>query len=284
MDQPALTDAQLQKIIAAINNLSDRSPFWKPAIPIFLAALLAFVFALLLDGLKTRRENRKVARERSEKELSLLSGANTAIAFNIEALIHTTMQQIMPHYHQSHAALAMIEQVKADPTKLPLFDKLLHSEFAPMMTRCPVPYFSEIDFFKELSFILSKDPELLKILSWVITYIFDLKLILNERNKLIDRATIDIKEDKNFDMIERDIVTQTHISSIEIVNAHQLFSILLAASKKIETIIVEHYKSVTGAKLKFQAPPALALLLLELDRIVKEFVPDFPPPEPPSGA
>ena len=278
-----LTDAQLQKIIAAIDDLKDHAPGWKPGIPIFIAALLSFLFALFLDYLKTRRELRKAKRERVEKELSALNGASTAVAFNIEALIHTTMQQIMPHYHQSNAAVAIISEARADPTKIPLLDTLLHSELSPMMRRSPIPYFKETELSGDFSFLLPKDPELLKIWGWVETFIFNLKFILAERNKLIDKATIDAEGDKNLDAIEYDAETQARVAGIEVVNVHQLFTTLLSAKQKIDEVIKHHYSNVEGAKLTFDPPPFLTSLMAELEAIVRVIAQDYPPTEPPDG-
>ena len=115
-DKLALDDSQLQKLLASVDALADHAPYWKhfliAALPIFLASLLGLATAWLLEWLKTRRENRKTVRERLEKELTLLSGANTAIAFNISALIHIVMQHVLPHYRRSHAAVARIEEVQ----------------------------------------------------------------------------------------------------------------------------------------------------------------------------
>ena len=97
-----MTVDQFQRLLASIEALSDHAPYWKQfvitALPIFLASVLGFATALLLDRLKTRRENQKVNQERLEKELARPSGASTAMGFNIEVLIHTVFQQILPHY------------------------------------------------------------------------------------------------------------------------------------------------------------------------------------------
>lgn len=282
MDQFEINAAQFQKLLSAVNSLRDHAPFWKPALPIFLAAMLGFGSALLLDGLKTRRENRNVTRERLEKELAQLSGANTAIAFNIEALIHTVMQQILPHYTQSHAAAAAIEALqKSTPPQLEEFDRRLHSEFEPMMKRCPDPYFIDVDFFKDLSFLLLKDPQAIGLAGWIATYTRNLKAIIVERNRLIDHVTLgEPKEELDFLAIERAIATQATISDIEIVNSYQLLTSLRDASRKIETVIVEDYKKIAGAKLKIQLPPIFNAVLAELERLAKGVVPDWPPPEP----
>jgi hypothetical protein len=248
-DKVTFDDGQLQKLLASIDALQDHAPFWNhflnTAVPIFLASLLGLATALLLDWLKTRRESRKSTCERLEKELVQLSGANTAIAFNIEALIHSVMQQILPHHEQSHAACKAIEALNGDPNRLKKFDDQLHSEFLPMMKRCPEPYLEDVNLSKDLPFLIAKDPGLIRLSGWIITYTRNLKAILNERNKLIDKATIENEKD-GLDLpdLERQIATQARIAGIEVVNAYQLFLVLKEASQKIENITTVEYKNV----------------------------------------
>ena len=126
-----LDDGQLKQLIISINALHSQVPYWKQffvtTLPIFLAALLWLTTALLLDWLKTRRECKNLVRERLEKELALLSGVNTAIAFNISTLIHTVMQQILPHYKQSYAAKVKIAKLNLEnPYRVSKFHDLMH--------------------------------------------------------------------------------------------------------------------------------------------------------------
>ena len=281
MDQIQLDGGQFQKLLSALNSLVDHAPFWKPAVPIFLASLLGLGSALFLDWLKTRRENRKATRERLEKELAQLSGANAAIAFNIEVLIHTIMQQIMPHFAQSNAAVEAIKKLqKNNPAQLQAFDNRLHTEFEPMMQRCPDPYFIEVDFFKEFSFLLMKKPQIIGLAGWIATYMRNLKAILAERNRLIDHATLGVaKEGLGIPALERSIATQATISDIEVINAYQLLKILDDTSQKIADVILNDYKTVVGAKLKIQKPEIFSFIMGELERIAKTIVPDCPPPE-----
>jgi hypothetical protein len=163
-DKIALDDSQIQRILAAIDALADHSPNWKhlllTAVPVFLASLLGFGTAYLLDWLKTRRENRKTVRERLEKELEQLSGVNTAIAFNVTVLIHTVEQSIFPHYEKSHAAQAAMSALNAGILGKESFSRLLHTDLQPMLRRCPDPYLEEVNLSKDLSFLLKKDHSL----------------------------------------------------------------------------------------------------------------------------
>jgi hypothetical protein len=276
-------DAQLQRILAAIDGSKDGVLSWQRflalAAPVFLGAILGFAFAFLMDWLKTRRENRKLTRERRETELARLSGVMTALGFNIETLTHTALQQVLPHHKQSHAAVAAVLAVRNGTMAVRQFEDLLHSEYRPMMTRCPDPYFIEIELFRDLPFVVAKDPELLKLSGWVPAHMRDLRNILSERNKIIDLATLG-KEPLDFEMIERQIATQATISGIEVVNAFQLFQRLIVVSKKLEAIISRDYKDVVGPKLKVQPPEVLKSILTELESLSKAIVPDWPPDEP----
>ena len=70
-------DAQLQKILAAIDGLKAGALSWQRflalAAPVFLCAILGSTFAFFMDWLKTRRDSRKLIRERQETELAQLT-------------------------------------------------------------------------------------------------------------------------------------------------------------------------------------------------------------------
>ncbi len=258
--------------------------FFVAAVPVFLAAFLGFALGLFTDWLKTRRENRKVSRERQEKELTQLDGAAAALAYNIGALLHTVVQLALPHREASHAAAAALRAVENNATQLPAFRKSMHSEFKAMMTRCPEQYFVEVEFFKEMPFVLAKDAELLMRSGWMVNYARALKEILSERNKRIDmNASIDMnaRKDLDFTMLEEQIRIQAQIGDTEVVNSLMLFEQFLAIRKKLQKI-AEGYKNVFGAHLKMVLPAQLDSTLLNLRRIAKAVVPEFPPPGPES--
>lgn len=284
VDKLTIDDVQLQKLLTSIDALGDQTS-WKhllvTAVPIFLAALLGLGTAWLLDWLKTRRENKKVIRECREKELALLSGVNTAIGSNVTILIHTVMQQILPHYYKSKSALAAIEALRGGSIDPKQFNHLMHSEFQPVMRRCPVPYLEDVNLSRDLPFLITKDPGLIMFSSWVITYKKHLKSILKERNRLIDMATLDnSKVALDLPTLERQIEAQAAIADAEIVNAYQLFLQLTEASEKIAGIIKTEYKDVIGPKLKVGPPEMFGPLMTELEHIAKAAAPDWPPPEP----
>ena len=212
-----------------------------------------------------------------------MSGAHTAIGFNITALIHITYQQILPHFEQSHAALAAIKSARGGSISLDQFSVLMHSEFTPVMTRCPDHYLEDVSLSRDLPFLLAKDPTLIMLSGWIATYTRNLKSILNDRNQLINKATIGGPEDGlDLRALEWQIETQATIANAEIVNVYQLFQQFDEVTKKITNIIGSEYKGVTGPKLKVAPPDVLGPLMTELEQIARGIVPDWPPPEPPA--
>ena len=249
-DRITIDPVQFQKLIATIDALAVPAPYWKhffiAAVPIFLASLLGLSTAMLLDWLKTRREKRTSDRERLEHELSLLSGANTAIAFNIESLVHTVLQQILPHHQASQAACAALEAVQTDPRHAALFYERLHSEFHPVMKRCPLPYLEDLNLFRDLPFLIARDPRLISTSGWIKSRGLDLTNVPQERNRMIGVAN---EKDLSHLELERHIATQATISDVEVINSYFLLQHLEDASGKIEKIIKEDYCNVAGPKL-----------------------------------
>ena len=278
-----IDEGQFLEVLSALARLKDTTSFWErflvSAAPVFFGAVLGLAFGFSTDWLKTRRENRKIIRERQESELAQLSGVMTAIGFNIETLIHTVVQQILPHHRESHAALSAIMAVEKGEMTIQKFDELLHSEFRPMMTRSPEPHFIGLELFNQIPFIVAKDPELLKLSGWIGTFSRNLKSILSERNKIIDLATLG-PDLLDFEMIRRQAATQATIADREVVDSFQLFEQTMAVSKKLETVISQNYKDVFGPKLKVEPPELLQTIMDELRRLSNSIVPEWPPSEP----
>lgn len=282
-DLISMDEAQLQKLLSAIQNLKENTSFFQhflvAAAPVFFGAILGLAFGFATDWVRTRREKRNVSRERREKELAQISIMMTAIGFNIETLLHTVMQQILPHLEKSYAASSAIEAVGKAVSRRQ-FEELLHSEFRPMFRRCPEPHFIETDLFRDVPFVVAKDPELLKLSGWILMFVRNLRSVLTERNKNIDLATLG-NDPMDLDTLKMRVNTQAEISGTEVVYSYQLFEQLREVAKRLETIISDEYKEVSGPKLKIALPVALESTLEELKRICKEVVPDWPEPEQP---
>jgi hypothetical protein len=265
-----MTVDQFQKLLAAIEAIRDHAVNWNQlfitALPTFLATFLAsilgFATALLLDWLRTRRDNRKVARERLEKELAQLSGASTAMGFNVEALTHIVYQQILPHYEAARDVLLLIERVKEnDSLARQKLNTLFFSKYQSLiMMRSPALYLMETDFFKDLPFITGRDPEALKLSGWILTYTNHLRGILTERNKQIDIVTnTGTQQHQDIEAIERAVETQESISKTEIVNVYLLLAEIKEMSVKLEQIIkntIVKYLEVSFVYI-FPIPPKI---------------------------
>lgn len=280
-DQPLIDDAQLQNLLSALGKLGSHTSHWDytTAIPTFLGALLGFGAAMLADWLKTRRERKTRIRERREKELAQLSGTNTMLAFNVETLVHTAMQQIIPHFEASHTAVKELHAGRKPPGDYT--GHMITRCMQEAMKRCPEPNLTQADLFVDLSFLLGKDPELLKQTGWVTTYVRDLKFILRERNKLIDLATTGGEQEEITRLaFERQIEHQANVSIPEVVNCYQLFKAIERTMDGISRIISDLYKDVEGPKLKMAKPAIYDQVILKLENIVKKVVPDLPPEEP----
>jgi hypothetical protein len=107
------------------------------------AGLFAFLAAVITAVWTLSAESRKACRERQAKDLMQINSVASAVGYNIEALLHTVMQQILPHREQSHAALAALRAVENN-SQLSGFFETMHSKYTAMMTRCPEPYFIDL--------------------------------------------------------------------------------------------------------------------------------------------
>jgi hypothetical protein len=283
MTERLIDEVQFQKLLEAINNLKDHDTyaerFLVAAAPVFFGAVLGLAFGFFTDWLKTRREKRKSDREREEKELSQLNIISTAMWFNIEEMLHVVMQQILPHREQSYAAAAALQHAIHNEAELPVFGASMQSKFPAMTTRCPVPHFIEFDLFKEIPFALEKDPELLKLSGWIISYENKTRETIIERNRMIDNAyTYSMNIGLNIEDISEQIRIQSHIGNIEAINALMLIRQVRALCKKIEALL-KGYNHLPNVKLKGSPPPALDEAVRALELIAKEVVPDFPSAE-----
>ncbi len=247
--------------------------------PVVLGAVLAVATGFFSDWRKASRDNRKALRDRQEKELKQVNAVSTAMGFNIEALLHIVMQQILPHRAHSHAALDGLQETAGDAEKVRLFFATMHEKYRAMMMRCPEPYFIDLEFFKEIPFVLEKDPELLKLSGWMVSYTRALKELIKEQNNRIDLAANRTEQGLAFPTLEEDIRVQAHIGDGEIINALMLFEQFVVICKKLRKI-TESYSKEFGVRLAVAFPEPLESVMRELRRIAETVAPDAPPPDP----
>lgn len=265
-------EQQILQMFLEIQRLQNSNAHWdfRSAIPTLIGALLGLCAALFLDHLKTRREDRQAIRIRRENELSALNRANIALAFNVEILVHAGLQQILPHHDGSVAALALIRQARTISAPLSLHDDL-SEPLREATKRCPLPHLLDLNLLDEAPFLLSSDPSLLSQAGWITSFAKDLIFILTERNKLIDKFTLD-QDQKGTPLteLEHRIETQVHVASVEVGNCMQLLQVLIEAQERIKLIAAEHYKDAKGAKLSVEHPPVLAELMAKLAPLTPE--------------
>jgi hypothetical protein len=224
-------------------------------------------------------KDRRASRERQGKELKQLNTISTAMGYNIESLLHIVMQQILPHREHSHAAFAALHVAQNDSAQLRVFFETMHSSFRAMMMRCPEPYFIDLEFFKDIPFVLENDPELLKRSGWMVSYTRALKELIKEQNSRIDIAANNAGDGLDFPALEEQIRVQAHIGDGEVINSLLLFEQLVAICKRLKKI-TESYSKECGARLTVMFPPPLNDTMRELRRIAETVVPDAPPPDP----
>ena len=276
----SLSDAQLQRILDSIDAAKHSGIHWETVIPVFVSALLAMCVGIALEYFKGYRERNKVSKERKRKELTQLNVAATAMGYNVESLLHIVMQQILPHHQQSNTALAALRAGGNDAAQVRVFLEKMDLEFRAMMTKCPEPHFIDLEFFKEIPFILEKDPELLKVYGWVINYSEALIKITAEQNKRIDIAiTID---NFDFNVLEEQIRVQSHLSDQEVVISFQLLRQIVVVCSKLKKLTLEYNKEL-GVRLIVKFPAPLGKTMEELRHIAEAVSPGFPPPEPESS-
>ena len=277
----SIDNAQWERLLDAVKSLVDHQSYWghflTQAAPVFLGSLLGIGSALFLDWLKTRREASKALKDGRKQELAQLNLVSTAMGFNLENLQHIAMQQVLPHFHQSYAANLEVESFKT-AEEVMRFGATMSDRFPKMTTRCPELFFFELEFLKEIPFVLEKDPEILKLSGWMTNFMNELRNNLKDRNERIDAAG---RESSGFtvpDLLEH-VRVQMVIGSAEVVHTYQLMQQVMAICEKLKNV-VEKYKDIKGAHLKVIAPEPLAETMAELKQITGCIVPDLPPPEP----
>jgi hypothetical protein len=257
----------------------DLLDHWQTVVAVLIALLAAFItLAVTLTA-----ESRKAYRERQKKELTQLNGISTAMGYNLEALWHIVTQQLLPHREHSHAALAALRPLENNTAQLHVFVETMHPEFPAMTTRCPEPYFIDLEFFKDVPFVVTKDPELLKRSGWMVSYARALKELISEQNRRIDIATNTSLEDHNrrnvdFQVLEEQIRVQAH----EIITSLFLFEQLVVICKKLKKLTMT-YKKKFGVRYTVVISAHIVNTMLELRRIAEERSPNLPPPDPESS-
>jgi hypothetical protein len=126
-----------------------------------------------------------------------------------------------------------------------------------------------VGFFKELPFIVEKDPELLKQTGWLISQSRDLATAIKNRNSHIVAAMHTTTEQGGLKFAELDSMLhlQTSIANSECITSLQLFELFLVMEKKLEAIN-DTYK-IEAKKSKLTVAKQLETVMNQLRDIVK---------------
>ncbi|MFI5020692.1 MAG: hypothetical protein ACHQRJ_03425 [Alphaproteobacteria bacterium] len=165
---------------------------------------------------------------------------------------------------------------RADGERLAQFAASLHTYPALMMT-CPEMHFIEWDFFKELPFIVEKDPELLKQAAWLISRSREIANATKNRNRYIEMALSTTSSQQgalNFHQLHSVLQLQTSVSDSESVTALQFFELLLDIDKKLEAINGTY--KIAAKKSKLTPPEPLQIAMDQLREIFNTVVPNMP--------
>jgi hypothetical protein len=198
---------------------------WIQVASVFLAAFLAMCTGIGLEYFKSWRAEVKTLAEKQKREVQQINGVIAGIGFNIETLLHLVMQNILPHYGQSHAAYKALCVLPRDSERMTQFALSLHQYPALMMT-CPQLHFIECDFWKELPFIIERDPELVKQSGWLVSYAREIQNATTQRNKNIEAAQTLVSQQGgglNFYVLHSVLQMQASISNSECVTALEIF-------------------------------------------------------------
>lgn len=273
MPEPVtVTSAQLDAILSTIARVATHPNGWDwhNGIPTAIGAFLGFGAVQLQERLRTGREKRKEVRKRREDELAQLGATIAALLFNLESVIHTVMQQVLPHYKASRAGMNVFMSAAQQSIHPSVIHGSIQNFLSNVFCRAPEPHLVEIDAFGDLSFLLTKHAELVKQCGWVGTFTRDLRFILGERNKLVDVATLGApKAGHDQNEVQFQMRTQLSVSKVEMVTSYQLLDVIVDTVDSLLKVQSSDYSGVDGPKLKIIYPSDLPDVRADLQKALE---------------
>jgi hypothetical protein len=145
--------------------------------------------------------------------------------------------------------------------------------YRALVTTCPEIHFVEVDFFKELPFIVEKDPQLLQQTSWLISQSHALAIAIRTRNSRIESGARITTQQGGLKFAEFDSLlhSQISIANAECVTSLQLFELLLDMEKKLEAINDTYM--IKARKSRLITPKPLEPVMAQLREIVAALSP-----------
>jgi len=214
---------------------------WATSIPIFLSSFLGLCAGIVLDAWKSNREERRKRQNKLKDEVNAINIAVAALSYNIEACIHITRQNILPHYRDSREANRLAEEFRKEfnepnqggmvgygglrdgqrSVELKLVTAV-NDQHPAMMTSAPELGFDEHDLWEKLSFIIEKEPELLKRSNWATNFAHILRRRLSDRNLRIEAVRARTPNGVTFPHLIIDIHDHFDLAKAECVAVLQL--------------------------------------------------------------
>jgi hypothetical protein len=224
-----------------------------------------------LAHLKEEKEEaeRRAHIDRQKQEIIKINVAISGMEYNIETLLHSTVQYILPHHTESHLAYTALDKASGNPEKLVQLVMSI-STYRALVTTCPEIHLIEWDFFRETPFIVEKDPELLKQTGWLISQSRELATAIKNRNHhMFEARNITTQQGGGLktSQFQSILHLQTTIADAECVIALQLFELFLDIEKRLEAIN-ETYK-IEAHKSKLTVAKPLYDVMNQLREIVK---------------
>jgi hypothetical protein len=260
-----ISDAQIEKIIAAINSSHES---WWPVLSVFVSALLAMLVGIAIDYLKRYWEAKQRERETQKSEIQQINVTIEGMGFNIELLLHIVAQHILPHYGDSDRAYADLQIASTNGQQMTVFAQSLHT-YSQLMMICPEPNFQQFRFLNDLKFVVEKEPTLLKRAGWLDSCAKELNSIISSRNENIRNANSFLMQTGgqfNFHQIGSVLQMQLAVAKAECVTASQLFDVLLDVENALERVNATY--RVKAKKTKLTPPAELQQFRDQLSKIV----------------
>jgi hypothetical protein len=210
-------------------------------------------------------------REKLEKGVSQINVAISGIIYNIEILLHVVSDYMLPHHDQIHKVFTALHKAQGDPQKLQSVAASLSAPNYPALrTTCPELHFIELDFFKELPFIVEKDPELLKNTGWVRGQSYEINTAIETRNAHIKSAMQTTMHQGGLKIAELFSILhfQKSLADAECLLSLELFKKLLDTEKRLE--VINNTYEIDAPKSKATFPDELEPVLAQLREIVEK--------------
>ena len=193
--------------------------------------------------------------DRQKREITQINVAITGMGYNIETLLHSTIQYILPHHNESHLVYTALNRACGNPQQIAQLVMSI-STYRALVTTCPEIHLIEWDFFRETPFIVEKDPELLKQTGWLISQSRELATAIKNRNHhLFDARNITTQQGGlQTSQFQSILHLQTTVADAECVIALQLFELFLDIVRRLEAINETYKIQARKSKLTVAKP------------------------------